>query len=194
MEQSMAPRRGVEQPAADAAQPRPAEEADVSSFSIGALHRCLGTPGPDPSEDPIGHPVGQKGGRDSNSAVSPVPEGGSSGADSRVGDVSQLASPGSGVQADGPCMPEVLYPGEVYRLGRQVFGAYDHTPDYDCGLFIHVRILSGPGPDGAYECTTYGDDGRHLGPGGGWERRFEENGGCRFHATQLEPLAVAEHA
>ena len=78
--------------------------------------------------------------------------------------------------------------GEVYRLRHQDLGGYLHSVDYDQGRFIHVRILAEPDDRGVYDCTTRGDDGQHLGPGGGWSREYEQKYGCRFSASQLEPI------
>ncbi len=83
---------------------------------------------------------------------------------------------------------ESLEIGGVYRLRRQDLGGYRHSVNYDEGLFIHVRILAGPNERGFYECTTRGDDGKHLGPGGGWSPDFEKKHGIRFTANQLEPI------
>jgi len=58
---------------------------------------------------------------------------------------------------------------KVYRVKRRDIGGLRYTLMYDEGKFIHVRVLEGPGPDGRYTTTTRGEDGQHLGPGGGWE-------------------------
>jgi hypothetical protein len=58
--------------------------------------------------------------------------------------------------------------GNVYRLASQHVGGFNYPAAYREGWFIHVRILSGPDSKGDYEATTRGEDGKHLGPGGGW--------------------------
>lgn len=65
---------------------------------------------------------------------------------------------------------EKLEAGTVYRLKRNYpfVGGYNYPLAYDKGLFIHLRVLSGPDAQGFYDVTTKGEDGRHLGPGGGW--------------------------
>ncbi len=87
-----------------------------------------------------------------------------------------------------PQMPDILQPGEQYRIARADLGGYRYSVDYDEGNFIQVKIVSGPTATGLYRCTTFGDDGKHLGPGGGWTRDYEQNGGCTFHRSDLEPL------
>jgi len=102
--------------------------------------------------------------------------------------------PGEGERSISPRTDparESLEIGEVYRLQRQDLGGYLHSVDYDEGRFIHVRILAGPNERGVYDCTTRGDDGKHLGPGGGWSLEYEQQSGMRFTANQLEPIPEA---
>jgi hypothetical protein len=87
-----------------------------------------------------------------------------------------------------PGQPTGVQVGECYRLRRQSFGGYDHRSDYDEGKFIHVRVLCGPDRFGSYECTTRGEDGQHLGPGGGWSPEHEKKCGIRFNAHELEAI------
>jgi hypothetical protein len=63
---------------------------------------------------------------------------------------------------------EGLEVGEVKRVKSMQIGGYNYPIDYQEGYFIHVRVLSGPNEFGEYKVTTRGEDGKHLGPGGGW--------------------------
>lgn len=63
---------------------------------------------------------------------------------------------------------------KIYRLRRNaVLGGYVHRPDYEIGRFIHLKILEGPSDLGFYKCTTQGEDGNYMGPGGGWSEGVE---------------------
>lgn len=61
--------------------------------------------------------------------------------------------------------------GEIYRIRRMRFLDFyrDYPVDYDLGLCLYVRSLEDtPDKYGIYKFTTRGEDGEHLGPGGGW--------------------------
>ena len=96
--------------------------------------------------------------------------------------------PMSAGQSRGPDQTAGVKVGDVFRLRPGTYLGYDHGPDYDKGNFIHVKVLSGPDRFGSFECTTRGDDGNHLGPGGGWSKEYEQTYGTRFEAQQLEPI------
>ena len=85
-------------------------------------------------------------------------------------------------------MPDTLQPGEIYRIKRDIYGGYNHCPDYDEGRFIHVKIISGPDEFGCYVCTTRNDSGQHLGPGGGWSAEYEKQYPLRISKDRLEPI------
>ena len=66
---------------------------------------------------------------------------------------------------------ETLKIGGIYRVSKRWggIGGYRYAPDYDDGDFIHVRVLEGPDKYDFYKTTTRGEDGEHLGEGGGWK-------------------------
>ena len=97
------------------------------------------------------------------------------------------ASPKTGLTEQPPL--EEIRIGEIYRLRRGLDGGYNHIPDYDEGRFIHVQILSGPDEHGIYQGTTFGPDGKHLGPGGGWTAEYDPTA-CRFFGRELERIAL----
>lgn len=70
--------------------------------------------------------------------------------------------------------------GKIYRIAKQDIGGYRYSFDYDEGNFIHVRVLEGPDNYGKYTVTTKGEDGQHLGPGGGW------HGESELHLTKYD--------
>ena len=77
-----------------------------------------------------------------------------------------------------------INPEKVYRIARRQIGGYLYSVDYDEKRFIHVRILNGPDEGGFFDVTTRGEDGRHLGPGGGWHG----DSTLTLHASDLEKI------
>ena len=59
--------------------------------------------------------------------------------------------------------------GDIYRIRRRQIGGCSYQKNYDGGLFIHVRVLEVSKVSRRCKVTTRGRDGKHLGPGGGWE-------------------------
>ena len=58
--------------------------------------------------------------------------------------------------------------GKRYRLKKQDILGLRYSLMYDEGQYIHVRILEGPDHAGRYIATTRDENGKHIGPGGGW--------------------------
>ncbi|MBI4176294.1 MAG: hypothetical protein HY518_03750 [Candidatus Aenigmarchaeota archaeon] len=79
---------------------------------------------------------------------------------------------------------KILKPGDVFRIRRMQIGGYRYFMDYDEGHYIHVRTLEGPERFGTYKVTTRGEDGKHLGQGGGWTG----DSVLYLHPSDLEPI------
>jgi len=80
--------------------------------------------------------------------------------------------------------PDQVKIGEIYRLARMDIGGYRYSIDYDNREFIHVRVLEGPLTFNFFKVTTRGEDGEHLGPGGGWS----DDGIQHFFPSELEVI------